>query len=73
MESFLTGRLQGDLAALGRARQHREPRDFVSGFLAEDGIMGRPVEIAQDKQGRFYITDDLAGRVYRVHYSAEDQ
>ena len=50
-----------------------ESRDFVSGFLAEDGIMGRPVEIAQDKQGRFYITDDLAGRVYRVHYSAEDQ
>ena len=49
-----------------------ESRDFVSGFLAEDGIMGRPVEIAQDKQGRFYITDDLAGRVYRVQYLAAD-
>lgn len=48
-----------------------ESRDFVSGFLADDGIMGRPVDITQDQQGRFYISDDLGGRIYRVQYSAE--
>ncbi|MGX4676426.1 PQQ-dependent sugar dehydrogenase [SAR92 clade bacterium H246] len=47
-----------------------ESRDFVSGFLADDGIMGRPVDIAQDRQGRFYITDDLGGQIYRVEYRA---
>jgi len=47
-----------------------ESRDFVSGFLADDGIMGRPVDIAQDRQGRFYITDDLGGQIYRVEYGA---
>jgi len=46
-----------------------ESRDFVSGFLADDGIMGRPVGITQDSQGRFYITDDLGGQIYRVGYS----
>ena len=46
-----------------------ESRDFVSGFLADDGIMGRPVGITQDSQGRFYITDDLGGQIYRVGYA----
>jgi glucose/arabinose dehydrogenase len=46
-----------------------ESRDFVSGFLADDGIMGRPVGITQDSQGRLFITDDLGGQIYRVKYS----
>ncbi|MDG2502345.1 MAG: PQQ-dependent sugar dehydrogenase [Porticoccaceae bacterium] len=46
-----------------------DSRDFVSGFLAGDGIMGRPVDVTQDSQGRFYITDDLGGQIYRVAYS----
>ena len=48
-----------------------QSRDFVTGFLADDGIVGRPVGIAQDQQGRFYITDDLAGRIYRVQYRGQ--
>ena len=43
-------------------------RDFLSGFITADGVLGRPVAIAQDQQGRFYITDDLGGRIYRVQY-----
>lgn len=46
-----------------------ESRDFISGFLAEDGIIGRPVDVTQDQQGRLYVTDDLGGRVYRIQYS----
>lgn len=48
-----------------------ESRDFITGFLAEDGILGRPVDVAQDNQGRFYVTDDLGGRVYRIHYQGQ--
>ncbi len=48
-----------------------ESRDFLTGFLAEDGILGRPVDVAQDNQGRFYVTDDLGGRVYRIHYQGQ--
>jgi glucose/arabinose dehydrogenase len=43
--------------------------DFLSGFLTADGIIGRPVDINQDKLGRIYISDDLAGRIYRVSYT----
>ena len=43
-----------------------EQRDFMTGFLADDGILGRPVAVAQDQQGRFYVTDDFGGRVYRI-------
>lgn len=45
-----------------------EGRDFLSGFLTDEGIVGRPVDVNQDKQGRIYISDDLAGRIYRVSY-----
>jgi glucose/arabinose dehydrogenase len=41
-------------------------QDFMTGFLTEDGILGRPVTVTQDEQGRFYVTDDLGGRVYRI-------
>ena len=44
-------------------------RDFMSGFLTPAGTIGRPVDINQDKQGRIYISDDLAGRIYRVSYA----
>lgn len=40
--------------------------DFMSGFLTEAGVSGRPVDITQDRSGNLYISDDLAGRVYRV-------
>jgi len=43
-----------------------EQRDFMTGFLADDGILGRPVTVTQDNQGRFYVTDDFGGRVYRI-------
>ncbi|MGB0449832.1 MAG: PQQ-dependent sugar dehydrogenase [Porticoccaceae bacterium] len=42
--------------------------DFMSGFLSEAGISGRPVDITQDRKGNLYISDDLADRVYRVTF-----
>jgi len=47
-----------------------QARDFITGFLSEKGIMGRPVSIAEDKAGQLYLTDDLGGRIYRIRYHA---
>ena len=43
-------------------------RDFITGFLSEKGIVGRPVSIAEDSVGQFYVSDDLGGRIYRISY-----
>ena len=41
-------------------------RDFLRGFLSEDGMLGRPAGIAQGPDGAIFITDDYAGVIYRV-------
>jgi glucose/arabinose dehydrogenase len=43
--------------------------DFVTGWKTDDGqVWGRPVDVAVDKQGGLLITDDGAGKIYRVLY-----
>ena len=46
-------------------------RDFVSGFLKEDQVIGRPAEVTQGPDGAFYISDDYVGAIYRVSYTSE--
>jgi len=41
-------------------------RDFLTGFLKDEEVSGRPVDIAQGPDGAIYISDDYAGSVYRV-------
>ena len=45
---------------------------FADGFLdADTGLYrGRPVDVAQMKDGSLLISDDFAGAIYRVTYSA---
>ena len=45
--------------------------DFMHGFLSVKGVIGRPVDIAQDSSGDVYISDDLGGRIYRVSYNSD--
>lgn len=47
-----------------------EERDFVVGFELDEDVIGRPVDVAQGADGAFYISDDYAGAVYRVHADA---
>lgn len=47
-----------------------EERDFMTGFNQAGDIVGRPVDVAQGPDGAIYISDDYAGAVYRVSYSA---
>jgi glucose/arabinose dehydrogenase len=46
-------------------------RDFVSGFLRDDNVIGRPAEVTQGPDGAFYIADDYVGVIYRVAYGEE--
>jgi glucose/arabinose dehydrogenase len=46
---------------------------FADGFLdKETGIaLGRPVDVAQMKDGSLLISDDFAGAIYRVRYTGQ--
>lgn len=44
---------------------------FAEGWLTEDGeYLGRPVDVAQLRDGSILVSDDLAGAIYRISYSA---
>ncbi len=43
-------------------------RDFASGWLQGITVSGRPVNILIDNDGIMYVSDDNAGRIYRVYY-----
>ncbi len=43
-----------------------EERDFLTGFLGDSGVMGRPAGVAEGPDGAVYVADDYAGVVYRV-------
>jgi glucose/arabinose dehydrogenase len=43
-----------------------EERDFATGFLEEEDVIGRPVDVAEGPDGAFYVSDDYAGAVYRI-------
>lgn len=40
--------------------------DFLTGFLGEDGVIGRPAFVTQGPDGAIYVSDDYAGVIYRV-------
>jgi glucose/arabinose dehydrogenase len=44
---------------------------FAEGWLDDNGIYrGRPVDVAVAKDGSLLISDDFAGAIYRVTYTA---
>jgi glucose/arabinose dehydrogenase len=43
---------------------------FASGWIEGDqGYLGRPADIIQDKDGSILVADDWAGAIYRISYS----
>jgi glucose/arabinose dehydrogenase len=40
--------------------------DFLTGFLSDAGIIGRPAFVTEGPDGAIYVSDDYAGVVYRV-------
>jgi glucose/arabinose dehydrogenase len=48
--------------------------DFITGWLPDHNrrqVMGRPVGVIFGRDGAMYISDDDAGVVYRVTYTAK--
>ncbi len=46
---------------------------FAEGWIDENGeYLGRPVDIAQLRDGSILVSDDLAGALYRISYKAAD-
>jgi glucose/arabinose dehydrogenase len=43
-----------------------EESDFLTGFLNDEGIIGRPAFVTEGADGAIYVSDDYAGVVYRV-------
>jgi len=43
-----------------------EEREFLTGFLTGEQVIGRPVDVEEAPDGAFYVSDDYAGAVYRV-------
>ncbi|HKI74230.1 MAG TPA: PQQ-dependent sugar dehydrogenase, partial [Pseudomonadales bacterium] len=48
-------------------------KDFVTGFLKDGNVIGRPAEVAEGPDGAIYIADDYAGAVYRVAYHEQQK
>ncbi len=40
--------------------------DFISGWLSNESVLGRPVDLLFDDKGDLFISDDKAGVIYKV-------
>jgi glucose/arabinose dehydrogenase len=48
-----------------------EERDFLTGFLQDEAVIGRPADVAQGPDGAIYISDDYAGVIWKARYAGE--
>lgn len=55
-------------AKLDAQGNYEATEDFITGWLASDGALGRPVDLLFGRDGALYISDDKAGVIYRVAY-----
>ena len=49
-----------------------EERDFLTGFLVDGEVVGRPADVAESSDGSVYVSDDLGGAVYRIKFDTDD-
>lgn len=45
-----------------------ESKPFLDGFLSGGSVSGRPVDVQELKDGSLLVSDDSAGKVYRIVY-----
>lgn len=44
------------------------PEDFLTGFLGNAAVVGRPVGVLQTRDGALLVSDDDGGTIYRIAY-----
>ena len=49
-----------------------EVKDFATGWLKEGNVLGRPVDIITNDEGSLFVSDDNAGKIYRIYYQNSD-
>jgi glucose/arabinose dehydrogenase len=47
--------------------KNRQPQDFITGFLVNGKVTGRPCGILRIGRDAFLLTDDHDGVIYYVH------
>ncbi len=43
-------------------------KDFATGWLQGNNVLGRPVDIIVADDGSLFVSDDNAGKIYRIYY-----
>jgi len=43
-------------------------KDFAAGWLTDGNVLGRPVDIIVADDGSLFVSDDNAGKIYRISY-----
>jgi len=68
-----TKKIGGDVvvAKLNKDGSVKSVEPFLTGFLQNNGYLGRPVDVQVMKDGSLLVSDDYAGAVYRVTYATE--
>src|SRR3990172_4015946 len=46
-------------------------KDFATGWLDGNNVLGRPVDIIAADDGSLFVSDDNAGLIYRISYTGE--
>jgi glucose/arabinose dehydrogenase len=46
--------------------RYRGIEDFITGWLAPNGALGRPVDVLIQPGGTMFVSDDKAGVIYRI-------
>ena len=41
---------------------------FAEGWLQGDRVWGRPADVSVAPDGSLFVSDDLAGAIYRIRY-----
>jgi glucose/arabinose dehydrogenase len=45
--------------------------DFMTGWLKDDVVSGRPAGLATGPDGALYVSDDNKGFIYRITYGGQ--
>ena len=51
-----------------KADKPAQVSDFATGWLNENNVWGRPIDVIVGADGALYVTDDRAGAIYRITY-----
>jgi len=54
---------------LNTAQTTSKEVNFITGWITDNSVWGRPVDVKFDKNGDMFISDDSANAIYKVEYT----